>query len=83
MKKISILCVAVILLCSVALMNLDTLRLWIPTDFSETELVEKTESNTRYYYNTLTQDGKIAYSGILAQIRSHPEEIEIPPLNEE
>ena len=83
MKKISILCVAVILLCSVALMNLDTIRLWIPTDFSESELVEKTESNTRYYYNTLTQDGKIAYSGILAQIRSHPEEIEIPPLDED
>ncbi len=83
MKKICILCIAVILLCFAVLTNWDTIRMWIPTDFSETELVNESENNTRYYYNTLTQDGKIAYSGILAQIRNHPEEIEIPPLDEE
>ncbi len=83
MKKICILCIAVILLCFAVLTNWDTIRMWIPTDFSETELVKESENNTRYYYNTLTQDGKIAYSGILAQIRNHPEEIEIPPLDEE
>ncbi len=83
MKKICILCIVFMLICLAVLMNLDTVRLWIPTDFSETELLKASESNTRYYYNTLTQDGKIAYSNILAQICNHPEEIEIPPLDEE
>lgn len=86
MKKASILCVVALLIVTAVFFNLNKIRMWIPTDFSETEAAMEehvAEKEFRYYYEGLSRDGKIAYNTVLSQIRSHPEEIEIPPLNEE
>lgn len=85
MKKAWILLVVVLVIWTAVLFNLGNIRMWIPTDFSETEeeLTHVAEEEVRYYYNNLSQDGKIAYASILAQIRTHPDKIEIPPLDDE
>lgn len=86
MKKASILCIAVLLICLAAIFNFDRIQMWIPTDFSATEAeveAHTAKQEVRYYYDSLSLDGKVAYNHILAQIRTHPEEIEIPPLKEE
>ena len=38
--------------------------------------------NSDRYYNTLSAEGKVAYTVILDTIREHPERIEIPQLND-
>ncbi|MGN0571492.1 MAG: transglutaminase domain-containing protein [Candidatus Fimenecus sp.] len=85
MKKVSILLVAALLIWVAVLLNVTDIRMWIPTDFSEAEedLAHIAEEEVRYYYEDLSTNGKIAYNGILSQIRSHPAEIEIPVLEEE
>lgn len=54
-----------------------------PTDFSDTQLVYASDGAVRRYYQSLSDDGKIAYTLILSSIRTHPEEIEIPVLDTE
>lgn len=82
MKKwIAIPVVLVLLILAVAL-NYDRIALLIPTDFSQTEMVFESDGSTRYYYDTLTDNGKVAYTEILSEIRSHPEKIEIPNLSD-
>lgn len=83
MKKV-LACLLVILLflSMMAFRYRDQIKQWMPTDFSDTEMIYASDGATRYYYQTLSQDGKIAYTVILSQIRDHPEEIEIPELGE-
>lgn len=83
MKKrrifIVILAVAV---CIVAAINFTRILQKIPTDFSDIQMRYDSDGRTRYYYNTLSVEGKIAYTIILDTIREHPESIEIPPLSD-
>lgn len=67
----------------IVLANLDTLRMMLPTRFSDTELIYAQDGVTRYYYHTLSEDAQIAYTLILNAVEAHPEEIEIPPLDDE
>lgn len=66
----------------IVLANLDTLRMMLPTRFSNTELVYAQDGVSRYYYHTLSEDAQIAYTLILNAVEAHPEEIEIPPLDD-
>ncbi len=78
--------VIIILLCvftASVLANYERIMLMIPTDFSDTKMVYTDDGITRYYYNLLSNDAKIAYTNILNAIREHPDEIEIPELNDE
>lgn len=83
MKKrrvfIAVLAVAV---CIVAAVNFSRILQKLPTDFSDTQMIYDADGRTRYYYNTLSADGKVAYTIILNTIREHPEKIEIPQLND-
>lgn len=83
MKKrrifIAILAVAV---CVVAAMNFTRILQKIPTDFSDIQMTYDADGRSRYYFNTLSAEGKVAYTVILDTIREHPERIEIPQLND-
>lgn len=85
MKKVCILLVAAILIWGVLLFRFGDIRMWIPTDFSEEEeqAAVVVQGTAQYYYADLSLDGKVAYNRILENLRSHPEEIEIPVLSEE
>ncbi|MGN0519401.1 MAG: transglutaminase domain-containing protein [Candidatus Fimenecus sp.] len=85
MKKARLLLVAAVLIWVVVLCKCVDIRMWIPTDFSaaEAEIAHNAVEETRYYYENLSNEGKIAYNEILSQIRNHPAEIEIPVLDEE
>ena len=78
MKKWTVILVLLVLLGVAVFINFDRIALLIPTDFSETEMVFESDGSTRYYYDTLSDDGKVAYTKILSEIRTHPESIEIP-----
>ena len=78
MKKWLAIPVVLILLVLAVALNYDRTALLIPTDFSDTEMVFESDGSTRYYYDTLSDDGKVAYTKILSEIRTHPESIEIP-----
>lgn len=83
MKKSRILlAVLAIAVCVVGAVNFSRTLRMIPTDFSKTQMVYGADSKTRYYYHTLSEDGKLAYTLILEAIRKHPSEIEIPQLND-
>lgn len=83
MKKVLVGLLVIFLFCGLtALRYREQIRQWIPTDFSDTELAQAPDGVTRYYYDALSQDGKIAYTVILSQIREHPQEIEIPELGD-
>lgn len=57
--------------------------LWA-TDFSKVEVMDAyADGHYHYYYDRLTDNAKIAYMMILAEIREHPEKIEIPMLTED
>lgn len=84
MKKRTFAALIVLALCAgIVLANLDTLRMMLPTRFSNTELVYAQDGVSRYYYHTLSEDAQIAYTLILNAVDAHPEEIEIPPLDDE
>ncbi len=84
MKKRTFAAVIVLAICAgIVLANLDTLRMMLPTRFSDTELIYAQDGVTRYYYHTLSEDAQIAYTLILNAVDAHPEEIEIPPLDDE
>lgn len=84
MKKRTFAAVIVLAICAgIVLANLDTLRMMLPTRFSDTELIYAQDGVTRYYYHTLSEDAQIAYTLILNAVEAHPEEIEIPPLDDE
>ena len=84
MKKRTFAALIVLALCAgIVLANLDTLRMMLPTRFSNTELVYAQDGVSRYYYHTLSEDAQIAYTLILNAVEAHPEEIEIPPLDDE
>lgn len=69
----------------------DTLLSFIPTDFSNVDMIYETvdlslaqgEVNVRYYYHTLSDNAKKAYTLILPQLYNHTYEIEIPYLTGE
>ena len=83
MKKRAFAALIVLALCAgIVLANLDTLRMMLPTRFSNTELVYAQDGVSRYYYHTLSEDAQIAYTLILNAVDAHPEEIEIPPLDD-
>ena len=82
MKKWTVILVLLVLLGVAVFINFDRIALLIPTDFSETEMVFESDGSTRYYYDTLSDDGKVAYTKILSEIRTHPESIEIPNLSD-
>lgn len=84
MKRRAFAALIVLALCAgIVLANLDTLRMMLPTRFSNTELVYAQDGVSRYYYHTLSEDAQIAYTLILNAVEAHPEEIEIPPLDDE
>lgn len=84
MKRRAFAALIVLALCAgIVLANLDTLRMMLPTRFSDTELIYAQDGVTRYYYHTLSEDAQIAYTLILNAVEAHPEEIEIPPLDDE
>ena len=85
MKKVCILLITAILIWLFILVKCVDFQMWIPTDFSQAEeqLTFDPQERVLYYYSSLSADGKIAYNRILAQIRNHPDEIEIPVLSEE
>ncbi len=84
MKRRAFATLIVLALCAgIVLANLDTLRMMLPTRFSNTELVYAQDGVSRYYYHTLSEDAQIAYTLILNAVEAHPEEIEIPPLDDE
>lgn len=84
MKKRTLAALLVLAVCAaIVFTNFDTLRMFIPTRFSDTELVYADDDATRYYYYTLSEDAQIAYTRILNDIEDHPQEIEIPPLDDE
>lgn len=83
MKRRAFAALIVLALCAgIVLANLDTLRMMLPTRFSDTELIYAQDGVTRYYYHTLSEDAQIAYTLILNAVEAHPEEIEIPPLDD-
>ena len=82
MKKWTAILVLLVLLGVAVFINFDRIALLIPTDFSKTEMVFESDGSTRYYYDTLSDDGKVAYTKILSEIRTHPESIEIPNLSD-
>lgn len=83
MKRRALAALIVLVLCAgIVLANLDTLRMMLPTRFSNTELVYAQDGVSRYYYHTLSEDAQIAYTLILNAVDAHPEEIEIPPLDD-
>ncbi len=83
MKRRAFAVLIVLALCAgIVLANLDTLRMMLPTRFSNTELVYAQDGVSRYYYHTLSEDAQIAYTLILNAVDAHPEEIEIPPLDD-
>lgn len=65
-----------VFICSAYAVN----RAMLP-DFSDVSL--SYENTNRYYYDRLTENGKIAYTCILNEIETHPELIEIPKLTDE
>lgn len=69
-------------LCVVGAINFSRTLRMMPTDFSKTQMTYDSDGVARYYYQTLSDDGKVAYTLILNAIREHPEEIEIPQLND-
>ena len=84
MKRRAFAALIVLALCAgIVLADLDTLRMMLPTRFSNTELVYAQDGVSRYYYHTLSEDAQIAYTLILNAVEAHPEEIEIPPLDDE
>lgn len=84
MKKRTFAALLVLAVCAgIVLANFNTIRLMIPTPFFLTKMVYEDDGTERYYYHTLSKDAKIAYTRILNAIADHPEEIEIPPLDEE
>ncbi len=84
MKRRAFAALIVLALCAgIVLANLDTLRMMLPTRFSNTELVYAQDGVSRYYYHTLSEDAQIAYTLILNAVEAHPEEIEIAPLDDE
>lgn len=83
MKKIAVFAICVIFACAFVFLNLDNFDQYVPTDFSDTEMVFESETVPRYYYDKLSKEAKIAYTKILSSIRTHPQEIEIPSLNDE
>ncbi len=81
-KKHIIIAIAVFAVCIACAANISRVLQFIPTDFSKTEMIYDSDGVTRYYYHTLSENGKLAYTLILNSIREHPEEIEIPQLND-
>lgn len=83
MKKVFICLLVILLFCGITTFRYrDQIKQWIPTDFSDTEMLYASDGVTRYYYETLSPNGKTAYTIILSEIRNHPEEIEIPELGD-
>lgn len=67
--------------------NRHTLLSFIPTDFSDVEMIYDGrldgEANARYYYNALSDNAKIAYTLIVPEIYKHTESVEIPLITNE
>ena len=59
MKKWTVILVLLVLLGVAVFINFDHIALLIPTDFSETEMVFESDGSPRYYYDTLSDDGKL------------------------
>lgn len=51
-------------------------------DYSDVELVYENDEKNRYYYDKLTENGKIAYTLILPELSNHTERIEVPELSQ-
>ena len=84
MKKRTFAALLVLAVCAgIVFANFDTLRQMIPTPFFMTDMVYADDGAERYYYHQLPEDAQIAYTRILNEIAEHPEEIEIPPLDDE
>lgn len=83
MKKRAFAALIVLAICAgIVLANFDTLRMMLPTRFSNTELIYAHDGVSRYYYHTLSEKAQIAYTLIMNAVDAHPEEIEIPPLDD-
>ncbi len=83
MKKVFACLLAIFMFIGImAFRHREQIQQWIPSDFSDTEMIYTADDVERYYYETLSEDGKIAYTIILSEIRNHPEEIEIPELGD-
>ena len=54
----------------------------LPTDFSSVKLIYENDPS-RYYYNQLSDNGKIAYTLIVNNVSEHPEKVEIPQIDED
>lgn len=82
-KKQIIIAFLAVAVCIVGAVNISRVLRTIPTDFSKTQMIYDSDGVTRYYYHTLSDDGKRAYTLILNSIREHPAEIEIPQLSDD
>lgn len=80
-KKLTwVLIVIVLALCAfTAIRNSDE----IFSDFSSVDMVYENDDTTRFYYNRLTDNAKLAYTLIVPEIYKHTEKIEIPKLSDE
>ena len=79
-KLLKLIGILVFFVC--AYMVLDTLGVF-PTDFSDVDMIYEGGGYERFYYNTLSENGKIAYTLILPKLSEHEEQIEIPKLSED
>ena len=83
MKKKRLLIAALLVaVIAVGAVNLSRTLRTIPTDFSKIKMIYASDGVSRYYYDTLSEDSKVAYTLILNSIRKHPKEVEIPQLSE-
>ena len=80
-KKISLFILALCVLIQIGVISYRAYQN-APKDFTKIDIQEYADS-FHYYYNHLSQNGKIAYTVILKQIQSFPKEIEIPYITQE
>ena len=51
--------------------------------YSDIELVYENDNTNRYYYESLSENAKIAYTLILPGLYEHSEKIEVPKISDE
>lgn len=52
-------------------------------NYSDVELIYENDNTNRYYYESLSENAKIAYTLILPRLYEHSEKIEIPKISDE
>lgn len=81
--KLKLLPILAVLLLVVSLFVLGSGKLLSAPDYSEVELSYENDGRTRYYYDRLSPNAKLAYTMILPKLYEHSEKIEIPEITSE